>query len=182
MDTDEAATKLLAEFEQDALLLTADMEADDRIRPMMLRVMNELTQIVGSAGTRLCVGTIAHVFRPAGDDPFGGEAPPLPYQYDFVVITDRFLIVAGGFFDTETGQVLPDATTVRALNKIVSVTQGVQPGGTRGDGSISTHYDIHVAFADGSTESIPGVEDELSATGRKRVAELIPALYASMAS
>lgn len=172
------AAHLLAEFEKDALHLTHAIDEDDRMRPIVLRIMEHLLPIVGKSEAKLCVGVVAH----EGNSPFSRNVPPAPLSYDFIVVTGSFLTITSGYLNPESGRVFPEVTYVRAINKITAVTQLTQPGMPREYGPIATHHDIRLTFADGSTETLPGIEEELSPVGCKRTAELLPMFYSAMAS
>jgi hypothetical protein len=182
MEASEARIRLLGEFERDAARLTEDMEEHARLRPLMLAVMADLLDVIGGEGTKLCMGSVAREIQ--DPDPGSGAElvhPQWPNQYDFTVVTGGLIVNTWGYFNVETGEISPETTTVKARSKVTGIRQIRKPGLERHGGLIATHHEVELAFADGSKESLPGLEEELSPFGCRRMAELVRALYLSMA-
>ena len=184
MTTADSSTRLMKSFGEDNITWIQDTE-DYGLEPALMIIMRELAVIVGEAPVMLCAGNLIHNVDHANRrfDAAGHEIrPEKPNLYDFTVITDRLVVTTVGHISEDGLSVERETTSVKARKHITGVRVGIERGQLRGSGTVAAHHEVVLTFTDGTTDDIPGAEDELSAPGASKLAELIPSFYADMAA
>ncbi len=184
MTTADSSTRLMKSFGEDNITWIQDTE-DYGLEPALMIIMRELAVIVGEAPVMFCAGNLIHNVDHANRrfDAAGHEIrPEKPNLYDFTVITDRLVVTTVGHISEDGLSVERETTSVKARKHITGVRVGIERGQLRGSGTVAAHHEVVLTFTDGTTDDIPGAEDELSAPGASKLAELIPSFYADMAA
>lgn len=184
MTTEDGATRLMEAFAKHNKFWKQDMEKSG-IKPALVTVMRELANIVGEAPVMLCAGNLVHNVDHGKEthDADGNVVwPEKPNQYDAIVITDRLVVETWGHISADGLSIERETTGVKARKHITGVLVVMEPGQLRDSGAGATHHHIKLTFTDGSTEELPASEDELSAVGSAKLADLVPSFYADMAA
>lgn len=155
------------------------------VEQALMTVMRELTGILGEAPASLCIGSITHNID-HNNRTYDAEGqlvwPEKANMYDATVVTDRLIVGTWGHISEDGLSVERETTEVRARKHITGVLVIMEPGQLRDGGKIATHHDIKLIFTDGSTEGLPASEDELSAVGSAKLADLVTGFYGDMAA
>jgi hypothetical protein len=184
MTTEDGALRLLKSFAEHNKFLRQDVEKSG-LEPALMMVMSELVGVLGDAPAMLAIGNVIHNVDHASRT-FDAEGqviwPDKPNMYDATVITDRLIVTTWGRISEDGLSIEREGTSVKARRHITGVLVSVEPGQIRGIGAVATHHALVLTFTDGTTENIPGAEDELSAAGVTKLAALVPSFYADMAA
>lgn len=155
-------------------------------------LISEIERITGGSEIRLAVGVISHditewheasearIREGASVDEIEME-PWWPNSYDLKIVTDKVIVSTYGTITRERNAAPHEPLEVTAMRYLSSVTKQLSIGEMQGYGEPASHAHLVLGFAGGSTITVPGSEESLTAQGSERLEMLIPDLYSALA-
>ncbi|ALE05493.1 hypothetical protein AL755_08405 [Arthrobacter sp. ERGS1:01] len=158
-----------------------------KLEPILLEVMGDLAEILGTQETRLCTGAISHDINEwdeAGkprllwdEAPVREKAPWFPNSYEAIVVTEKLIVQTWGCISGSLDAVHPEATQTYAIKNLGRVSKLAGPGTIRSDGTTAAHHNIAISFTDGSSVELPVGHEALTASGIEKMTGLVASFY-----